>query len=82
MKKVFTDLTGVLSDITVRSKVVLEKFNLCKSVSTHIAYVLLFIFCVMSFHMQGKVLLAIKLFPTLVAGVIEVCAVAHFFVFK
>ena len=60
--------------------VIFQKFDLCKSVATHITNMFLFIIRVMCLHMQSKVLLSIELLPTFLTRVIEVSAVTHLLV--
>ena len=70
-------LAGIFSNIAVNCHVVFQKFDLSKAMPTHVTHVLLLIICVMSFHVQSKIFLSIELLPTLLTGIIEVCAVAH-----
>ena len=74
-------LASILPDIAVCCHVVLQELDLCKPVSTHSANVFLLLVCVMCLHVQGKILLSIKLFSTLIARVVEVGGVAHLLVF-
>ena len=74
-------LTSKLAYIAVRRHVVLQEFDLGKAVAAHCANVLLLLVCVMCLHVQGKILLSIKLFSTLIARIVEVCGMTHFLVF-
>ena len=62
--------------------VIFKEFYLGESVTTNIAYMLLLVLCVVSFHMQCQILLPIELFPTFVTGIVKVCTMAHFLVFQ